>query len=246
MELTQTRIIPAIDIMDGKCVRLEEGDYGRKKIYQTDPVDAAKSFEDHGIQYLHVVDLDGAKAGKVVNWKTLERLTAQSQLNVDFGGGIKSDEDVKIAFESGAKQINVGSLAVKDRSLFLAWLERFGNEKVILSADAKDENIAIHGWQDQTEWDLYDFVSSYVAEGVQYITCTDISKDGLLKGPNLSLYRKILEENEGIKLIASGGVSNAADIEALIKIQVEGIIIGKAIYEGRLTLKELGGYVVGS
>lgn len=238
----KSRIIPAIDVIEGKVVRLEEGDYGRTKVYKTDPVDAAKSFEDHGIQFLHVVDLEGAKEGKVVNWKTLEMLANQTTLVIDFGGGIKSDEDVRIAFESGAAQINVGSLAAKQRDTFLRWLGELGKEKVILSADAKNEKIAIHGWQDTTELFVYDYIGQYAEEGVQYVTCTDISKDGMLRGPNLDLYKRLLGEIEGIKLIASGGVSNAGDIESLMKIGVDGIIIGKAIYEGRLTLKELQGF----
>lgn len=233
------RIIPAMDLIDGKCVRLEKGDYNKKKEYKADPVDVAKSFADHGLNYLHMVDLDGAKAGKVVNWKILERIAGATSLEIDFGGGIKSDEDVQIAFNSGAKQINVGSTAVKQKDLFLSWLERLGSEKVILSADVRDRKIAIHGWQTDTEIDLMGFVADYVKSGLQNVTTTDISKDGMLQGVATDLYQDLVREFPDLNIIASGGVSKIEDLEELTSVNVFGVIIGKAIYDGRIELKEL-------
>ena len=220
------RIIPAIDIIEGKCVRLEQGDYGRKKVYNENPLEVAKSFESHGIQHLHVVDLDGAKAGKVLNWKVLEQLTTKTGLTIDFGGGIKQDEDVKIAFESGAAQINVGSLAAKNRELFLSWLEKEGADKVILSADAKNRFIAVQGWLDATELDVLEYIGAYAEEGVKFVTCTDISKDGMLSGPSYELYKEILEQSPDIFLNASGGVSKFEDIEQLQEMGIPGVIVG--------------------
>ena len=219
------RIIPAIDIIEGKCVRLEQGDYGRKKVYNENPLEVAKSFESHGIQHLHVVDLDGAKAGKVLNWKVLEQLTTKTGLTIDFGGGIKQDEDVKIAFESGAAQINVGSLAAKNRELFLSWLEKEGADKVILSADAKNRFIAVQGWLDATELDVLEYIGAYAEEGVKFVTCTDISKDGMLSGPSYELYKEILEQSPNIFLNASGGVSKFEDIEQLQEMGIPGVIV---------------------
>ncbi len=233
------RIIPAIDIIEGKCVRLEQGDYGRKKIYNENPLEVAKSFESHGIQHLHVVDLDGAKAGKVLNWKVLEQLTTKTGLTIDFGGGIKQDEDVKIAFESGAAQINVGSLAARNRELFLSWLEKEGADKVILSADAKNRFIAVQGWLDATELDVLEYIGAYAEEGVKFVTCTDISKDGMLSGPSYELYKEILEQSPDIFLNASGGVSKFEDIEQLQEMGIPGVIVGKAIYEGKINLSTI-------
>ncbi|MEM7512336.1 MAG: 1-(5-phosphoribosyl)-5-[(5-phosphoribosylamino)methylideneamino]imidazole-4-carboxamide isomerase [Bacteroidota bacterium] len=233
------RIIPAIDIIEGKCVRLEQGDYERKKVYNENPLEVAKSFESHGIQHLHVVDLDGAKAGKVLNWKVLEQLTTKTGLTIDFGGGIKRDEDVKIAFESGASQINVGSLAAKNRELFLSWLEKEGADKVILSADAKNRFIAVQGWLDATELDVLEYIGAYAEEGVKFVTCTDISKDGMLSGPSYELYKEILEQSPDIFLNASGGVSKFEDIEQLQEMRIPGVIVGKAIYEGKISLSTI-------
>lgn len=233
------RIIPAIDIIEGKCVRLTQGDYGQKTIYNEDPLEVAKEFEDAGLKYLHLVDLDGAKAKHIVNWKVLEKLANQTSLNIDFGGGIKSDKDIQIAFECGAKQITGGSIAAQNRELFLSWLGQYGAQKIILGADAKDGKIAVSGWQEDTNLQVIDFIGEYQQAGIEYVICTDIAKDGMLQGPSLDLYKKILEECQGIKLIASGGVSNMKDVEQLAELGMEGCIIGKAIYENKITIKEL-------
>ena len=232
-------IIPAIDIIEGKCVRLTQGDYLQKKVYNKNPVEVAKTFEDAGIQRLHLVDLDGAKAKHIVNWRVLEKIAIATSLKIDFGGGIKSDKDAEIAFDSGASQITGGSIAVKDRLVFEGWLERYGSGKIILGADVKDEQIAISGWQETTALNLFDFLNDYVAKGVQYVICTDISKDGLLQGTAVDLYKKIKEAFPDLKLIASGGVTSVADVEALHAIDCYGAIVGKAIYEGKLKLKDL-------
>lgn len=233
------RIIPAIDIIDGKCVRLSQGDYDSKKIYNEDPLEVALEFQDNGIQYLHLVDLDGAKAGQVINYKVLEKLANRTDLQIDFGGGIRTDNDVRIALESGAKQITGGSVAVKDRALFLSWLEAYGADRIILGADARDRKIAVSGWLDSTEEKLSDFIKAYQRQGVQYVISTDISKDGMLQGPAFDLYKELMEESPEIKLIASGGVSSMKDLELLAEAGLEGAIVGKAIYEGHITLKEL-------
>lgn len=233
------RIIPAIDIIDGKCVRLSQGDYDSKKIYNEDPLEVALEFQDNGVQYLHLVDLDGAKAGKVINYKVLEKLANRTDLQIDFGGGIRTDNDVRIALESGAKQITGGSVAVKDRALFLSWLEKYGADRIILGADARDRKIAVSGWLDSTEEKLSDFIKAYQKQGVQYVISTDISKDGMLQGPAFDLYKELMEEAPEIKLIASGGVSSMNDLEQLAEAGLEGAIVGKAIYEGHITLKEL-------
>ena len=212
------RIIPAIDIIDGKCVRLTKGDYSTKKIYNAAPLEVAKQFEDHGIQYLHLVDLDGAKSKHIVNYKVLELLANRTNLQIDFGGGLKSNEDLRIAFESGAQQITGGSIAVKDRERFLSWLQDYGSEKIILGADAMNEKIAISGWEEASELELLPFIKSYQVEGIDYVICTDISKDGMLEGPAFMLYQRILQETHSmdpdrpIKLIASGGVSVFDDL----------------------------------
>lgn len=233
------RIIPAIDIIDGKCVRLSQGDYDTQKIYNEDPLEVALEFQDHGIQYLHLVDLDGAKAGNIINHKVLEKLANRTDLQIDFGGGIRTSEDVRIALESGAKQITGGSIAVKDRDMFLSWLQQYGSDKIILGADARDRKIAVSGWLDSTEEKLSDFVRTYQKQGVQYVISTDIAKDGMLQGPAFDLYKELMEEVPQIKLIASGGVSTMKDLEQLAEAGLEGAIVGKAIYEGHITLKEL-------
>jgi len=239
------RIIPAIDIIDGKCVRLSKGDYDTKIIYNENPLEVAKSFEAHGIEYLHLVDLDGAKSSKIVNYKILEQIATQTSLKIDFGGGLKSDDDLKIAFESGANQITGGSIAVKNRAIFEKWISEYGSEKIILGADAKDEKIAVSGWLEESNEDLIPFIQDYQTKGIQYVICTDIAKDGMLEGPSFDLYGKILDEAKGIKLIASGGISTFDELPKLAELGCEGTIIGKAIYEGRITLKQLENYIIG-
>ena len=232
------RIIPAIDIMDGKCVRLTKGDYTTKKIYNENPLEIAKSFEDNGIQFLHLVDLDGAKSNSIINYKILEKLASKTTLAIDFGGGLKSEKDVEIAFESGAKQITGGSIAAKNRSEFVGWINRYGAEKVILGADCKDRKIATDGWLEESDTDVIEFIQSYEQNGIRDVISTDISKDGMLEGPSINLYKDILNQTH-INLIASGGVSNINDLYRLKEIGCSGVIIGKAIYEGRITIKEL-------
>ncbi|WP_299242345.1 1-(5-phosphoribosyl)-5-[(5-phosphoribosylamino)methylideneamino]imidazole-4-carboxamide isomerase [uncultured Aquimarina sp.] len=237
------RIIPAIDIIDGKCVRLSKGDYDTKKIYNENPLEVAKEFEDHGIQYLHLVDLDGAKSKHIVNHRILEQIASKTNLKIDFGGGLKTDEDLKIAFDSGARQITGGSIAVKDPETFKSWLSKFGNDKIILGADAQHEKIAVSGWLEESDKELIPFVKEYQKEGVSYVICTDISKDGMLEGPSFELYKKMLTEIESIKLIASGGISTFDELPKLAEIGCEGTIIGKAIYENRISLKQLENYI---
>lgn len=232
------RIIPAIDIIDGKCVRLTKGDYTTKKIYNENPLEIAKSFEDNGIQFLHVVDLDGAKSNRIINYKILEKLASKTTLAIDFGGGLKSEKDVEIAFESGAKQITGGSIAAKNRSEFVRWINRYGAEKVILGADCKNRKIATDGWLKESDTDVIEFIQSYEQNGIRDVISTDISKDGMLEGPSINLYKDILNQTQ-INLIASGGVSNINDLYRLKEIGCSGVIIGKAIYEGRITMKEL-------
>lgn len=238
------RIIPAIDIIAGKCVRLTKGDYNTKKIYNENPLEVAKSFEAHGIAYLHLVDLDGAKSNQIVNYKILEQIATKTSLKIDFGGGLKSDVDLKIAFESGANQITGGSIAVKQPEVFKDWIKQYGADKIILGADAKNEKVAISGWLEESTSDLIPFIQNYQNEGVQYVICTDISKDGMLEGPSFELYRRILEEIQDIKLIASGGISTFEELPKLAELGCEGTIIGKAIYEGRITLKQLENYLI--
>jgi phosphoribosylformimino-5-aminoimidazole carboxamide ribotide isomerase len=232
-------IIPAIDIIEGKCVRLTQGDYNQKKIYNEHPLEVAKEFADAGLTRLHLVDLDGAKSGKIVNYKVLETLASKTNLHIDFGGGLKSDADLKIAFECGAKQITGGTIAVKNRDVFLNWIETYGAEKIILGADVKDEKIAVSGWLETSNLWLKDFLQDFVNHGIKYCICTDISKDGLLKGASNELYEKTLDEFKELQLIASGGVSNMDDLYKLEEIGCFGAIVGKAIYEGKVTLKEL-------
>ena len=233
------RIIPAIDIIDGKCVRLSQGDYDQKKIYNENPVEVALSFEEAGLKDLHVVDLDGAKAGKVTNWKVVEAIASSTKLRIDFGGGIKTEEEIERLFSLGVSQVNLGSIAVKNRELVYMWLNKFGGDKIILSADVKNEMIAISGWMENSSIALSDFISDYLAQGIRYVTCTDISTDGMLSGPNTGLYERMLAQFPALKLIASGGVSGMDDLKKLREIGVEGVIVGKAIYERRVTLKEL-------
>ncbi|WP_296378894.1 1-(5-phosphoribosyl)-5-[(5-phosphoribosylamino)methylideneamino]imidazole-4-carboxamide isomerase [Winogradskyella sp.] len=238
------RIIPAIDIINGQCVRLTKGDYDTKKVYNENPLEVAKMFEDSGIQYLHVVDLDGAKASHIVNYKVLERIATQTNLKIDFGGGLKSNEDLKIAFESGAHQITGGSIAVKKPEVFENWISKFGSDKIILGADCNNEKIAISGWQEESDLDVIPFVKDYQAKGVVYVICTDISKDGMLEGPSFELYKRILNEVEGIKLIASGGISKYDELPKLLEMGCEGVIVGKAIYEKRISLKEIEQFII--
>lgn len=237
-------IIPAIDIIEGKCVRLSQGDYERKKIYNEDPLEVAKTFEDHGITRLHVVDLDGAKAQHIVNYKTLERIATGTGLTIDFGGGLKSDDDLRIAFENGATMITGGSIAVKHPEIFLAWLKKYGSKRIILGADAKGEKISVNGWQEETEEALIPFIRRFEAEGINKVICTDISKDGMLAGPSVELYEKIKENIPNLYLIASGGVSGIHDIEKLHEANIPAVIFGKAIYEGKITLKELTKFII--
>lgn len=243
------RIIPAIDIIDGKCVRLTKGDYSTKKIYNENPLEVAKEFEASGIEYLHLVDLDGAKAKHIVNYKVLELIASKTNLKIDFGGGLKSNEDLNIAFNCGARQITGGSIAVSDRETFEGWLSQYGAQKIILGADSNNGKIAINGWQDNSKEEVVSFIKDYQRKRIKYVICTDISKDGMLEGPSIELYKTIIEDcsnssgSQSIKLIASGGVANISDLEGLKEIGCEGVIIGKAIYENRISLKELERFI---
>lgn len=236
------QIIPAIDIIEGKCVRLTQGDYGQKKIYNEHPLEVARQFEDNGLMRLHLVDLDGAKAGAVKNWKVLETIAGKTKLVIDFGGGIKTEKDLEIVYGSGATLATIGSLAVKDEELFSQWLFQYGAEKFLLGADVKDEKIAVSGWVETTEIWIYDFLQKYMEKGVKQVFCTDVSKDGLLQGPSLELYKNILEKFPALQFIASGGVSSLRDIDELENIGCQAVIIGKAIYEGRVSLADLKKY----
>lgn len=232
-------LIPAIDIIDGKCVRLSQGDYSRQKIYNTDPVEVAKAFESHGLRRLHLVDLDGAKVHHIINWRVLERIATKTSLLIDFGGGLKSDSDLEVAFNSGARMVTGGSIAVKDPDTFMSWIDRYGPEKIILGADVKGENISVNGWQEQTELTWKQFIETYSQKGIVKVISTDIACDGMLKGPSLQLYRDMLAQFPHLYLIASGGVSSIGDIEALEEAKVPAVIFGKAIYEGRIQLNDL-------
>lgn len=234
-------IIPAIDIIDAKCVRLTKGDYNQKTVYNENPVEVAKEFEAAGFTHLHLVDLDGAKSGHIVNHKVLSDITSQTTLKVDFGGGVKTDQDIELAFKCGAKQITGGSIAVKNRPIFESWLQKF-DDKIILGADVHDNKIAVTGWLETTDLDLFDFLKDYHSKGAVYVICTDISKDGLLQGSANELYAQIMNEFPNIKLIASGGVTSEDDLIELEKIGVYGAIVGKAIYEGKLSLETLMKY----
>ncbi len=232
------KIIPAIDIIDGKCVRLSEGDYATKKVYNENPLEVAKQFENSGIQHLHLVDLDGAKAGKIINVEILESIATNTNLAVDFGGGLRSDEDLRIAFESGASQVTGGSIAVKNPEVFENWLNRYGTDKIILGADCKNRKIATNGWLNTSEMDVIEFIQNYEKKGISQVICTDISKDGMLAGPAIDLYREIRSASE-VSLIASGGVTTLKDLNRLEAIGCSGAIIGKALYENKITLKQI-------
>jgi phosphoribosylformimino-5-aminoimidazole carboxamide ribotide isomerase len=232
-------IIPAIDIIDGKCVRLTQGDYSQKTVYNEHPLEVAKQFEDAGFTRLHLVDLDGAKAGAVKNWKVLEAIAGKTKLVIDFGGGIKTEKDVNIVFECGSALATVGSIAVKDETIFTSWLDKFGADKFLLGADVKDEKIAVAGWLETTDIWIYDFIEKYIEKGVQQIFCTDVSKDGKLEGPSIDLYKNIVTKFPLLHFIASGGVSSINDVDELQEIGCKGVIIGKAIYEGKVKLNEL-------
>ena len=232
-------IIPAIDLIDGKCVRLSQGDYERKTVYNEDPVAVAREFDAAGLQKIHVVDLDGARGGGIVNHRILEKITAATSLEVDWGGGMKSDEDLHIAFESGAHQVTGGTIAVKQPEVFMGWIERYGAEKIILGSDSKDGRIAVAGWEESSEREVYDFITEYVNKGLRYTICTDVAKDGMLGGTSVTMYERILAENPTLHLIASGGVASTDDLRAVRDIGCYGVIVGKAFYEGRIRLDEL-------
>ena len=236
-------IIPAIDIIGGSCVRLSQGDYSSKKVYNTNPVEVAKMFEDWGITRLHLVDLDGAKSGRIVNYKVLEAIKKSTSLSIDFGGGIKSDEDIQLAFNSGAEMITGGSIAVNNPEKFLSWLSEYGNDRIILGADHKDEKIAVSGWLETSDNDLKAFIENYLKRGVRKVICTDISKDGMLEGPSINLYSKLIEKFPDMELIGSGGVSSVSDLKALKAINMKAVIVGKAIYEGRINSKDITNFL---
>ena len=232
-------IIPAIDLIDGKCVRLTQGDYNSKKIYNENPVEVAKELEANGIRRLHVVDLDGAASHHVVNYRTLDKIAGGTSLSIDFGGGIKSDEDLVIAFDNGAQMVTIGSVAVKSPTLFEKWLDQYGPEKMILGADVKDNRIAVSGWKEESTQSLEDFILHYKGKGISKVLCTDISKDGMLEGPAIDLYQNIMKQHEDLHLIASGGVSSIDDIYRLEEAHIPAVVFGKALYEGRIKLKDL-------
>ena len=242
------RIIPAIDIIDGKCVRLTKGDYNTKKIYNENPLEVAKEFEAAGIEFLHVVDLDGAKASQIINYKVLEQIASKTNLKIDFGGGLKSNKDLEIAFSSGANQITGGSIAVKNSDIFESWIEKYGAQKIILGADFYPDSaggkIATNGWQEESTLELIPFIKRYQDKGIQYVICTDISKDGMLQGPSFDVYKEILTEVKNVKLIASGGISTFDELPRLAENGCEGVIIGKAIYEKKISLKQLEQYIL--
>ncbi len=232
-------LIPAIDIIDGKCVRLSQGDYDRRKEYDERPLEVAKRLQDVGIRRLHVVDLDGAASSHIVNYKSLEQIATHTDLMIDFGGGLKTDDDLRIAFECGAAMVTGGSIAVKDAETFCRWLQVYGSERIILGADAKDKKVAVSGWKENSDLELLPFISSYVEQGISKVICTDISKDGMLQGPAVELYQEILEQHPSLHLIASGGVGSMDDIKRLEEAGVPAVIFGKALYEGRITMDEL-------
>jgi len=236
-------IIPAIDLIDAKCVRLSQGDYNQKTVYNENPLEVAKMFEGAGIKRLHLVDLDGAKAKHIVNYKVLETIASKTKLVIEFGGGVKSDEDLRIAFESGASMVTGGSIAVKDRAAFLHWIETYGAEKIILGADAKDKMIAVSGWQEVSELPILEFVESYTSRGIQKVISTDIARDGMLTGPSIDLYKEIMDKFPTLELIASGGIATMKDIYELDEMGVPGVITGKAIYENRISLDEISKFI---
>ncbi len=233
-------IIPAIDVIDGKAVRLTKGDYQQKKIYNEDPLEVAKAFEGAGIVRLHVVDLDGAKEKKIINYKVLDRIASHTGLQIDFGGGVQSNKDIQIAFDSGARQVTGGSVAVKNPGLFENWLTNYGPEKIILGADVLNDKIAISGWQEDSSWELDAFLENYIAKSIKYVITTDVSKDGVLAGPAVELYKDMTSNFPDLEIIASGGVATMDDIYKLDELPLHGVIVGKAIYENRITIKELG------
>ena len=232
-------LIPAIDIIDGKCVRLSQGDYNTQKVYNESPLEVAKEFEANGIRRLHVVDLDGAKSSHIVNYKVLDQLAGHTSLTIDFGGGIKTDEDLTIAFEYGAQMVTLGSIAVKNPDLFKSWLHKYGAEKIILGADVKDNRISVNGWKEESQQELLPFLDGYTQEGIRKVLCTDISRDGMLQGPSIDLYKQIMTQFPDMHLIASGGVSGLDDIIRLDEAGIPAVVFGKALYEGRITLKDL-------
>lgn len=232
-------VIPAIDLIDGKCVRLTQGDYAQKTSYHDHPLEVAKKYEAHGIKRLHLVDLDGAKAKKIINHKVLEEICSKTSLSVDFGGGLQSEEDLKIAFECGASQITGGSIAVKNEAMFSQWLQNYGGNKIILGTDTKDKMIAVHGWQETSEISLFDILNKYLPLGIKYTISTDVAKDGLLQGPSFELYKEMQEKYPKLNIIASGGVAQFEDLEKLNEMNIYGVVVGKAIYENRITLKQL-------
>jgi phosphoribosylformimino-5-aminoimidazole carboxamide ribotide isomerase len=232
------RIIIAIDVIGGKCVRLTRGDYSTEKVYNENALEVAKEIEDNGIRYLHLVDLDGAKDKKITNYKVLEQICTKTGLQVDFGGGIRSDRDLEIAFSSGAKQVTAGTVSITSPELFMSWLKKYGNDKIILGADSRNRKIATNGWLEESDEEIIRFLSWYVSRGIKYTICTDVDKDGMLEGPSADLYREIVDSID-VNLIASGGISSIKDIDEIRNIGCEGVIIGKAVYEGRIKLKEL-------
>jgi phosphoribosylformimino-5-aminoimidazole carboxamide ribotide isomerase len=236
------QLIPAIDIIGGQCVRLTQGDYLQKKVYSSDPLEIAKAFEGVGIKRLHLVDLDGAKAKEIINAAVLERIASQTSLLIDFGGGVQSDEMIDRAFSAGANQITAGSIAVRNPELVYSWFKKYGTEKIILGADAHQEQIAVSGWQENSNISIFDFLTDYQAAGAQYVISTDVAKDGLLQGPSFDLYEKIQENNPGLLVIASGGVAGMQDLERLRAMNLFGVIVGKAFYEGHITLKDLANF----
>lgn len=235
-------IIPAIDIIQGKCVRLSQGDYTKQKTYNENPLEVAKSFEDHGIKHLHLVDLDGAKSSEVVNWKVLESIANNTSLKIDFGGGVKSDEDIRKVFESGANQITAGSIAVKSPDKVYEWMSTYGSERIILGADVRNNKIAINGWKEESKIELFPFLEDFTKKGVEHVICTDISKDGMMAGSSIDLYKEIMSRFPALKLIASGGVSSMREIQELQTSNLYGAIVGKAIYEGQIGLKEIADF----
>ena len=237
--IKKIEIIPAIDLIEGKCVRLSQGDYSQKTVYNENPLEVAKTFEAAGIRRLHLVDLDGAKAKHIVNHKILEIISAKTSLIIDFGGGLKSDDDLRIAFESGASMVTGGSIAVKERETFLQWLRKYGSDKIILGADAKDGKVAVSGWLEATEFPVVDFISGYYKQGIKKVISTDISRDGMLSGPSFELYSEIMKTLPEVEIIASGGIASMDDILRLNEMGIPGVITGKAIYENRITLKEI-------
>lgn len=242
--MPKIELIPAIDLIDGKCVRLSKGDYNTKKIYNENPLEVALEFEAHGITRLHLVDLDGAKAGHIINHKVLETIAGKTGLIIDFGGGLKTTNDLRIAFNSGAQMVTGGSIAVKNPEEFSGWITKYGADKIILGSDVKEKKIAVSGWLETSSLELFDFLKGYISKGITKTICTDISKDGMLQGPAIDLYKEILENFPDLYIIASGGVSNIKDIEQLQESGIPAVIFGKAIYEGRITMKELDGFVL--